>query len=100
ASIGVERNQVAGTLPPVKGLFPQQVLPGVFFCGYTSESSFGAASWFVQREQGNILIDSPRWADALVKELEALGGVSKILLTHQDDVADHAKYAAHFGAER
>src|SRR5205807_3631093 len=30
----------------------------------------------------------------------AMGGIRHILLTHRDDVADAAKYAARFGAER
>src|SRR5207248_899342 len=69
-------------------------------CGYAAESSFGASSYFVRRPQGNVLVDSPRWAGALVKALEAMGGVSLIFLSHQDDVADHQRYAAHFGARR
>ncbi|MEX1025726.1 MAG: MBL fold metallo-hydrolase [Planctomycetota bacterium] len=73
----------------------------VLHAGYHAESSFGAASWFVQRpERGNVLIDSPRWSQPLVERLEALGGVDWILLTHRDDVADHARFQEHFGATR
>ena len=35
-----------------------------------------------------------------MKQLEAWGGVRTIFLTHRDDVADAAKWAAHFGARR
>lgn len=49
---------------------------------------------------GNILVDVPRWNPALAKRLEALGGVRWIFLTHEDDVGDHAAWAAHFGATR
>jgi hypothetical protein len=37
----------------------------------------------------NVLIDSPRAASPLLKRLEALGGVSKLFLTHRDDVLDY-----------
>src|SRR5262249_54312862 len=36
----------------------------------------------------------------LVARLEQLGGVRTFFLTHVDDVAEHARFAAHFGAER
>jgi glyoxylase-like metal-dependent hydrolase (beta-lactamase superfamily II) len=35
-----------------------------------------------------------------VKNIEAMGGVSRLLLTHQDDIADHAKFHDRFGCER
>lgn len=78
-------------------------IPGcqdVFHCGHHAESTFGGASYFIRRPQGNILVDSPRWTPALAARLEALGGVSIIFLTHRDDVGDHARWAARFGAER
>ena len=74
--------------------------PGVYHCGYHAEESFGAASYLLVRPGGNVLVDSPRFAAPLVKRLEALGGVRWLFLTHQDDVADHAKFARHFGATR
>jgi glyoxylase-like metal-dependent hydrolase (beta-lactamase superfamily II) len=46
------------------------------------------------------MIDAPRWNAALVRKIEARGSVRTIFLTHRDDVADAARYAAHFGAER
>ena len=42
----------------------------VYHCGYHSELSFGAASYFIRRPEGNILMDSPRFTPALVKGLE------------------------------
>jgi len=74
--------------------------PDVFYCGYAAESSFGAASYLVRREAGNVLVDSPRAARPLVARVEALGGVRTMFLTHRDDVADHARYASRFGCER
>jgi len=83
--------------------FPERVDGNVFFCGFTSESSFGAWSYLVARpeaEGGNVLVDSPRFNRQLVKQIEALGGVRTIFLTHRDDVADHERFARHFGARR
>ena len=79
---------------------PEQIDDGLYRCGYTSEKSFGAISWLLTRPGGNILIDSPRFALPLVRRIEKLGGVSSILLTHRDDVADHEQFAAHFSAKR
>jgi glyoxylase-like metal-dependent hydrolase (beta-lactamase superfamily II)/ferredoxin len=83
--------------------FPERLDGEVYFCGFTSESSFGAWSYLVVRpesEGGNVLIDSPRFTRPLVRRLEALGGVRTIFLTHRDDMADQEKFARHFGARR
>lgn len=80
--------------------FPEPVGDGVFFCGYTSEKSFGAWSWLIRRDAGNVLVDSPRAAAPLRARLEALGGVATMFLTHRDDVADHAAIRKAFGATR
>ncbi|MCA9056223.1 MAG: MBL fold metallo-hydrolase [Planctomycetaceae bacterium] len=80
--------------------FPLPVDGPVFYCGFNSPKSFGGNSYFVQREGGNWLIDSPKFLPVLARRLETLGGVSTIFLTHQDDVADARDYAAHFGARR
>jgi glyoxylase-like metal-dependent hydrolase (beta-lactamase superfamily II)/ferredoxin len=83
--------------------FPEAIDANVYFCGFTSESSFGAWSYLVVRaeaEGGNVLVDSPRFTRPLVRRIEALGGIRTIFLTHRDDVADHAEYARHFNAAR
>jgi glyoxylase-like metal-dependent hydrolase (beta-lactamase superfamily II)/ferredoxin len=80
--------------------FPESVGGGVYFCGYTSEKSFGAWSWLVRRDAGNVLVDSPRAAAPLLARLEELGGVATMFLTHRDDVADHAAIRKRFGAAR
>jgi len=83
--------------------FPSRVSENVYFCGFTSEASFGAWSYLIVRpdeEGGNVLVDSPRFASQLVKRIEALGGVRQMFLTHSDDIADHAKYATRFGCTR
>jgi glyoxylase-like metal-dependent hydrolase (beta-lactamase superfamily II)/ferredoxin len=83
--------------------FPTLIDENIYFCGYTSEASFGAWSYLIVRprhEGGNILVDSPRYASRLVKKIELMGGVSRIFLTHRDDVADHERFAKKFKMER
>jgi glyoxylase-like metal-dependent hydrolase (beta-lactamase superfamily II)/ferredoxin len=80
--------------------FPLLIEDNVYYCGYHSELSYGAASYLIQRKEGNVLVDSPRFTPPLVKQLEALGGVDYLYLTHQDDVADHQKWQKHFGCQR
>jgi glyoxylase-like metal-dependent hydrolase (beta-lactamase superfamily II) len=97
ASIGtVDRARVR----EAAGWFPQRIEGEVYFCGFHAEASFGATSYLIRRPEGNILVDSPRFAAPLVRKLEALGGVRWLFLTHIDDVADHQKYADHFGCTR
>ena len=70
ASIGAERSakEASRSLPAL--------LEGaVYRCGYSSEASYGAQSWFVRRADGNVLVDSPRFAAPLVSAISALGGV-------------------------
>ncbi len=80
--------------------FPIPVEENVYHCGYHSENSYGAASYFIQLPEGNILVDSPRFTPPLVKRLEKLGGIKYMYLTHRDDVADHEKFAEHFHCQR
>jgi glyoxylase-like metal-dependent hydrolase (beta-lactamase superfamily II) len=87
-------------LAAARAAFPDPIDGGVYHCGYHAEASYGAASYLIVRENGNILIDSPRFTGPLVARLEALGGVGKMFLTHRDDVADHQKFRDHFGCER
>ena len=90
------RTQSKRPRPP--GIFPQELAPGVYRCGYNSKDSYGAHSYFVRRAQGNLLVDSPRYARELVAFFREAGGISDVLLSHRDDVADADKYAEAFGA--
>jgi glyoxylase-like metal-dependent hydrolase (beta-lactamase superfamily II) len=81
-----------------EGIFPQELAPGVYRCGFNSKDSYGAHSYFVRRPEGNLLVDSPRFASELKSHFRENGGVADILLSHQDDVADADKYAEAFGA--
>jgi glyoxylase-like metal-dependent hydrolase (beta-lactamase superfamily II) len=79
---------------------PELIADDVYRCGYTSEDSFGAVSYLIHYYSGNILVDSPRFTAPLVKNIERMGGVRRMLLTHQDDVADHQKFHDRFGCQR
>lgn len=98
ASIGTVEKPT--DIKEVQQSFPTPIADNVYHCGYHSENSFGAASYFIQREDGNILVDSPRFAPPLVKRLQELGGVRYLYLTHRDDVADHRKFHDRFGCDR
>jgi glyoxylase-like metal-dependent hydrolase (beta-lactamase superfamily II) len=92
-SIGAEGVHIDPT-----GIFPQELAPGVYYTGFNSSKSYGANAFFARRNDGNVLVDSPRWTRHLVRRFEELGGIEYVLLTHRDDVADAERYAAHFGA--
>jgi glyoxylase-like metal-dependent hydrolase (beta-lactamase superfamily II)/ferredoxin len=76
--------------------FPLAVEENVYYCGFNSEKSYGASSYFIRREEGNVLVDSPRFVPQLVKKFEEFGGIKYLYLTHRDDVADHDKFKKHF----
>jgi glyoxylase-like metal-dependent hydrolase (beta-lactamase superfamily II)/ferredoxin len=97
ASIGTERKADVG---PAAASFPELVTGDVYYCGYASESSFGASSYLVVRPSGNVLVDSPRAARPLLDRIAALGGVRLMILTHRDDVADHEAIHRAFGCDR
>lgn len=100
ASIGAATGRSAA---PGVAAFPCHVVDNVYFCGFTSESSFGAWSYLMVRpagEGGNVLVDSPRFNAPLVRKIHEMGGISLMALSHADDIADHAKFAAEFGCPR
>jgi glyoxylase-like metal-dependent hydrolase (beta-lactamase superfamily II)/ferredoxin len=80
--------------------FPLVVEEPVYYCGYNSPKSYGGNSYFIRHAAGNWLIDSPKFVTPLIRQLEALGGIAHIFLTHRDDVADAQRYAEHFGSRR
>lgn len=80
--------------------YPEHIEADVYRCGFTSEKSFGAFSYLLQKKSGNVLVDSPSFAKPLVASIESMGGVRRMLLTHQDDVADHDSFHARFGCDR
>ncbi|WP_437775522.1 MBL fold metallo-hydrolase [Sorangium sp. So ce1097] len=80
--------------------FPEPIDEDVYYCGYASESSYGASSYLIRRPEGNVLVDSPRAARPLLKRIRELGGVRTLVLTHRDDVADHRLFRDAFGCDR
>jgi glyoxylase-like metal-dependent hydrolase (beta-lactamase superfamily II)/ferredoxin len=97
ASIGA-RDKIDVTA--TEAAFPEHIDEDVYFCGYASRNSYGASSYLIVRPAGNILIDSPRFTQPLIRRMEELGGVAQMVFTHQDDVADHEKFHQHFGCPR
>src|SRR6202453_4249125 len=96
-AIGDERHR---SLSAAAGSFPLRIDGPVSELGFHARSSYGASSYLLELPGGNWMIDSPRWNAGLAAAIGRLGGVSKIFLTHRDDVADAGGYAAHFGAQR
>jgi glyoxylase-like metal-dependent hydrolase (beta-lactamase superfamily II) len=80
------------------GVFPEKMTESVYRLGFNGKNSYGAHSFLIQRAGGNAMVDAPRWTKQVVTALEELGGLSHILLTHKDDVADADRYATHFAA--
>ena len=66
--------------------FPLLIEQPVYTCGFNSPKSYGGNSYFIKDSAGNWLIDSPRFVTPLVRQLEALGGITHLFLPHQDDV--------------
>ncbi|HEY2302662.1 MAG TPA: MBL fold metallo-hydrolase [Acidimicrobiales bacterium] len=81
-------------------LYPREIESGsgVWDLGYCSEDSFGASAWLAVRPEGNVLVDSPRFTEALAGPIASMGGIAHMVLTHRDDVADAARWAERFGA--
>jgi glyoxylase-like metal-dependent hydrolase (beta-lactamase superfamily II) len=108
--VEVERAWLARELCPTRSIgtetrtakrdpYPHEEAPGVYRCGHNDRASFGAHSYFLSRPDGNLLVDSPRHTFKLARPVEQMGGLSRILLTHRDDVADAEKWAEKFDAE-
>jgi glyoxylase-like metal-dependent hydrolase (beta-lactamase superfamily II)/ferredoxin len=79
---------------------PEEILPGVEYCGFASAATYGAASYLVRRSEGNVLVDSPRATLPLFERIGERGGVDLMFLTHGDDVGDHAAFHRRFGCTR
>ena len=97
AAIGTTQKQ---DLSLARSSFPFALADSVFVNGYNDRSSFGAHSYFIRGDNENWMVDAPRFTKHLVNNIEAMGGLDRIFLTHRDDVSDAHKYAAYFGAER
>lgn len=47
-----------------------------------------------QREEGNVMMDSPRFHAGLANALDSKGGVALMVMSHIDDVGDHQRRAS------
>jgi glyoxylase-like metal-dependent hydrolase (beta-lactamase superfamily II) len=83
---------------PPPSVFPYELTPDVRAMGHNAASSFGAHSYLVAHGDQNLLVDSPRFLRSLAERVDELGGISHILLTHKDDVADADRWAERYGA--
>jgi glyoxylase-like metal-dependent hydrolase (beta-lactamase superfamily II) len=72
----------------------------VYYLGFNSPMSAGAKSYFIENKAGNWMIDSPKLTPKLLEWLDSKGGLKYVFLTNRDNVADAARYAAVFCAER
>ena len=97
ASIGTAPKRPVGD---AVAAFPERLEDDVWYCGWHAADSYGAASYLIVRPRGNVLVDSPRASRPLHERIAALGGVATMVLSHKDDVADHAWWHARFGCER
>ncbi len=98
--VGAIGTEEKNDLAAARAAFPERIAGEVYHLGYHAEASFGAASYLLRRPEGNVLVDSPRFTAPVVDALERMGGVALMFLTHRDDVADHARFRAHFGCQR
>jgi glyoxylase-like metal-dependent hydrolase (beta-lactamase superfamily II)/ferredoxin len=85
-SIGTKENDPI--ISKIMSELPFKIDGDVYHCGFHSKESYGATSYFIKNETGNILIDSPRYVSQLSRAFGKLGGVSTYALTHIDDIAD------------
>jgi len=80
--------------------FPMAIdkrLPNIYHLGFHQWQTFGAIPYLIVRPNGkNIMVDVPRYHHALADSIEALGGVSYLVLTHKDDVHGHKKWKNRF----
>ncbi len=85
-------------LDPALDPYPMRLDDDVFFCGHNSRRTAAANSYLLRRASGSMMIDTPRYSEALAARYEALGPVTDVLLTHRDHVAHARRYADRFGA--
>uniref|UniRef100_A0A7S1TL41 Metallo-beta-lactamase domain-containing protein n=1 Tax=Erythrolobus australicus TaxID=1077150 RepID=A0A7S1TL41_9RHOD len=78
--------------------FAPDVLPNVFHLGAADRQSFAACAYLVARlESPAYMVDVPRFSRALASRVvkASAGSAPKwMILTHQDDVGSHARWAA------
>ena len=64
------RTEMSGTAP--NDVFPEKMTEVVYRLGYNAKASYGAHSFLIQRLEGNVMVDAPRWTKQVVEALEQL----------------------------
>lgn len=75
---------------------PVHLTDDVWRVGDNSPDTFGGNAFLIRRQDGNLLVDSPKWTARLAEAVADLGGIDHVLLTHRDDVGDAEQFADHF----
>ncbi len=88
----------AGRIDHADDPFPLPLDELVLLCGHNSINTAGANSYLLRRRTANLMIDTPRFSQALAARYETIGPVSDVLLTHRDHAAHGRRYADRFGA--
>ncbi|WP_405741263.1 ferredoxin [Streptomyces sp. NBC_01525] len=79
--------------------FPLRLDDAVSLCGHNSPHTAGANAYLLRRPGGTqLMIDTPRFSEALAVRFEVDGPVTDVLLTHRDHAAHGRRYADRFGA--
>ncbi|MFC8077076.1 MBL fold metallo-hydrolase [Streptomyces sp. NPDC057307] len=86
-------------LDPALDPYPMPLDATVSLCGHNAPMTAAANSYLVRRPSGSqVMVDTPRWSEALAVRFEVLGPVTDVLLTHRDHAAHGRAYADRFGA--
>ncbi|MEU9041692.1 MULTISPECIES: 4Fe-4S domain-containing protein [unclassified Kitasatospora] len=85
-------------LDPAGDPFPLALDDDVLLLGHNSRWTAGANSYLCRRPTGWVMVDTPRYSEALAARYAALGPVTDILLTHRDHARHGREYAARLGA--
>ncbi|MGW2868049.1 4Fe-4S domain-containing protein [Kitasatospora sp. NPDC001225] len=78
--------------------FPLALADDLLLLGHNSRQTAGANSYLCRRPSGWVMVDTPRYSEALAARYAALGPVTDVLLTHRDHAAHGRAYADRFGA--
>ena len=79
--------------------FPLLIEDDVYFSGFNSMKTAGANSYFVRSAAGNWLICSPKFQGQLVANIECMGGLKYMFVSHRDDIGEAVKFREKFGCE-
>lgn len=80
--------------PPLRML-----LPDLYACGHPSDLTDQADAYLIVRPEGNVLVDVPAFHPELLSQLQTLGDLRYIFLTHEDTLGEVEDFQLHFGAE-